>query len=88
MFAIFNAAFIPAVYFFYPETALKPLESIDTIFQSPDKNKIGSGLDVLDRKPDGEKFGSSSPSEERISGSEAEKGSDKRLETGNVNEKQ
>ncbi|KAF8588744.1 general substrate transporter [Ramaria rubella] len=49
MFAIFNAAFIPTVYFFYPETALKPLESIDTIFSSPDKNKIGTGEDVLSR---------------------------------------
>jgi len=49
MFAVFNAAFIPAVYFFYPETALKPLESIDTIFSSPDKNKIGTGEDVLSR---------------------------------------
>lgn len=49
MFAVFNAAFIPAVYFFYPETALKPLESIDMIFSSPDKNKIGTGEDALSR---------------------------------------
>ncbi|KIJ32004.1 hypothetical protein M422DRAFT_185129 [Sphaerobolus stellatus SS14] len=49
MFAIFNASFIPVVYFFYPETALKPLESIDTIFSSPDKNEIGTGEDVLSR---------------------------------------
>ncbi|KAF8507657.1 general substrate transporter [Gautieria morchelliformis] len=49
MFAIFNASFIPMVYFFYPETALKPLESIDTIFSSPDKYKIGTGEDVFSR---------------------------------------
>jgi hypothetical protein len=48
VFAIFNAAFVPTVYFFYPETALKPLESIDRIFRSPDKNKIGTGRDLLD----------------------------------------
>jgi len=52
MFAVFNAAFIPTVYFFYPETALKPLESIDGIFQSPDKNKIGTGIDVIDQGVD------------------------------------
>ena len=28
---------------------LQELESIDTIFSSPDKNKIGSGEDVLSR---------------------------------------
>jgi len=72
VFAVINAAFIPVVYFFYPETALKvssvqfhqplsrflvltlnnaiqPLESIDTIFSSPDKNKIGTGEDALSR---------------------------------------
>ena len=27
----------------------KPLESIDTIFSSPDKNKIGTGEDILSR---------------------------------------
>jgi hypothetical protein len=27
----------------------QPLESIDTIFSSPDKNKIGTGEDVLSR---------------------------------------
>jgi len=68
MFAVFNAAFIPAVYFFYPETALKPLESIDTIFQSPDKNKIGTGIDVLDRGTGGD-----SPSEEKMSTNEITK---------------
>ncbi|GJJ15991.1 hypothetical protein Clacol_010270 [Clathrus columnatus] len=57
MFAVFNAAFIPAVYFFYPETALKPLESIDMIFSSPDKNKIGTGEDLLSRNQ-GKDFGS------------------------------
>ncbi|KAF8518116.1 hypothetical protein BU17DRAFT_66556 [Hysterangium stoloniferum] len=50
MFAVFNAAFVPAVYFFYPETALKPLESINSIFASPDKNKIGTGEDVLSKQ--------------------------------------
>lgn len=55
MFAIINAAFVPTVYFFYPETALKPLESIDRIFQSPDRNRIGTGRDLLDdQSPSGD----------------------------------
>lgn len=62
------------------EVYLQPLESIDTIFQSPDKNKIGSGLDVLDRKDAGD-----SPSEEKLSTSEVEKGSETR---GDESEKQ
>jgi len=68
MFAVFNAAFIPVVYFFYPETALKPLETIDNIFTSPDKNKIGSGIDILDREADRERH--NPPPQEIISGSE------------------
>ena len=32
VFAIFNASFIPVIYFFYPETAGRSLEEIDVIF--------------------------------------------------------
>ncbi|KAF8497322.1 general substrate transporter [Gautieria morchelliformis] len=46
MFAVFNASFAPVVYLFYPETALKSLESIDRIFSSPDKNRFGTGEDL------------------------------------------
>jgi hypothetical protein len=49
---------------------LQPLESIDTIFQSPDKNKIGTGLDVLDRRA-----ASDNSSDEKLSTSEVERGS-------------
>lgn len=28
---------------------MQPLESIDKIFQSPDKNKIGTGIDLIDQ---------------------------------------
>ncbi|KAF7887521.1 hypothetical protein EAF00_009815 [Botryotinia globosa] len=33
IFAVINAAMFPAVYFFYPETAFRSLEEMDTIFQ-------------------------------------------------------
>ena len=32
VFAIFNASFIPVIYFFYPETAGRSLEEIDVVF--------------------------------------------------------
>ncbi|KAF7880726.1 uncharacterized protein EAF01_011995 [Botrytis porri] len=34
IFAVINAAMFPAVYFFYPETAFRSLEEMDTIFQN------------------------------------------------------
>ncbi|KAI1959680.1 hypothetical protein LOZ58_004489 [Ophidiomyces ophidiicola] len=36
IFAVINAFIIPVVYFFYPETAYRSLEEMDTIFQNTD----------------------------------------------------
>ena len=33
VFAIINAAIVPSVYFFFPETAYRSLEEMDSIFQ-------------------------------------------------------
>ena len=40
MFAVFNLAFIPVVYFLYPETANRTLEDLDDYFDKDSPHKI------------------------------------------------
>ena len=50
MFAVFNAAFIPTVYFFYPETKGLTLEEVAKVFDGDDA-KVAR-INVSDVKKD------------------------------------
>lgn len=49
IFAVINAFIFPVVYFFYPETAYRSLEEMDTIFQKT--NSVFSVVSVAKNTP-------------------------------------
>jgi len=49
IFAVINAAIVPTVYFFYPETAYRSLEEMDIIFRK--SKSIWDTVGIADREP-------------------------------------
>lgn len=50
MFAVFNAAILPSVYFFFPEPKGRSLEELDVIFASAHKDNINPVKRAKDMK--------------------------------------
>lgn len=50
MFAVFNAAILPCVYFFFPEPKGRSLEELDVIFASAHKDNVSPVKRAKDMK--------------------------------------
>jgi len=53
IFAVFNAAFVPLVYFFFPETAGFDLEAVDLFFMDKDTDPVVSANRLWKAKKSG-----------------------------------
>ena len=51
MFAVFNAAMVPVIFLFYPETAGRSLEDIDGMFEAHPTVWVFTNKSMTDRKP-------------------------------------
>jgi hypothetical protein len=53
VFAVFNAAFVPIVYFLYPETAGLSLEAVDLLFMDRSRSPVASANALFKAKKSG-----------------------------------